>query len=114
MTRHNLVLLGAIMLVMVVAGLIVSCNLQPAFVRSNAQRDLQAARTAAEELAAFNRMAQHSRIAFTLHDATGNQVSMSAADWPSQAKVIRFLQFGSPPLEHKLIDSRNVFTLMRE
>jgi len=82
--------------------------------RSDAERDLQAARTAADERAAFDRIARNTRVTFALYDAAGNPLGMSDSDWPNQAHLIRFDQFGDPPLEHSIIGRQNIFTLMRE
>jgi hypothetical protein len=82
--------------------------------RSDAERDLRAAQTAADERAAFDRIARNTRVTFALYDAAGNPLGMSDSDWPNLAHVIRFGQFGDPWLEHTIIDRQNIFTLMRE
>jgi hypothetical protein len=78
------------------------------------ERDLTAARTTAEERAAFDRIARKTRVHFACFDAAGAQVAMSSQDWFKRAAVIRFYQFGDPPLDHTLIDTANIIALMGE
>jgi hypothetical protein len=82
--------------------------------RATAAHDLQAAKTTSEENAAFDRMWCHSRVAFSLCDGAGNELDMHAAPWPPKGTaVVRFKQFDSP-LDHRLIDLENLWTLVRE
>jgi hypothetical protein len=84
------------------------------YTRGDAEHDLRAARTAAEEFAAFDRIARCTWVHFALYDAAGEQLDMSTSGWPNRAHSIRFYQFGDPPLDHTIIERKNISTLMRE
>ena len=83
--------------------------------RATAEGDLRAAGTAADEFVAFDRMARRGpRMHFALYDANGEMLGMSTSDWLNRASVIRFYQFGEPPLDHTIVDRKNISTLVRE
>jgi hypothetical protein len=117
MTRYRFAVVGGLVVLIALAA-IIACiavkNNDLLYSRGVAERDLKAARSAADERAAFDRIARNTRVHFALFDAAGVQLGMSSSDWPNKAAVIQFYQFGDPPLDHTLIDRENIFTLMRE
>lgn len=112
--KRRILVLAVIMGFASAAVILVIWNTDLFYSRCNAERDLRAARTAAEEYAAFDRIATNTRVIFALYDARGDQLGISTSDWPNRAYLIRFYQFGDPPLDHNIIERKNIFTLMRE
>ena len=113
-TRRNSTVVAVIVAVAIVTVFLVAKKTDLLYTRSDAEYDLSAARTAAEEFVAFDRIARRTRVHFALYDAAGEQLDMSTSDWPNRAHSIRFYQFGDPPLDHTIIERKNISTLMRE
>lgn len=111
--KRKLVVLGLVVSALAV-GVFVVKKTGLLYTRRDAERELLAAKNAAEEFATFDRIAQHTRVHFALYDAAGEQLGMSTSDWPKLAQVIRFYQFGEPPIDYTIIDRNNISTLMRE
>ena len=104
-----------ISIVMVLAGaFIVAKKHDMLYSREDAERELSAAQTPAQEQAAFDRIARNTRVVFSLHDVDGQHLGMSSPDWPTKAHLITFFQFGDPPLEHRIVERKNIRNLMRE
>ncbi len=82
--------------------------------RWRAERALRAARDGDSEREAFRAISRRSPVTFVVYDSAGASVDMQAVDWPSSARTVRFFQYGDPPIEHVLIDGKNVFALMGE
>jgi hypothetical protein len=112
--KRRILVVAMIVAVAIAAVSLVGKKTDVLYTRADADHDLSAARTAAEELAAFDRIARRTRVVFGLYDAVGEQLGMSTSDWPNRAHSIRFHQFGDPPLDHTIIERKNISTLMRE
>ena len=112
--KRKIPLLAVVVLIASAAAVLVVLQTEDFYSRGHAEGELRAARTAAEERVAFDRMARHSRVSFALYDAVGEQLGMSTSDWPNRAHFMRFYQFGDPPLVHTIIERKNITTLMRE
>ena len=112
MKRSILVLVGIAVVASATVVLVVM-KTDLFYTRADAEHDLRAARTAAEEFAAFDRIARRTWVRFALYDAAGEQLGMSTSDWPKRAQSIRFYQF-HPPLNHTIIERKNISTLTRE
>jgi len=114
MLKHKIVIPAlSVLLLSLVVILVVKCSVLN-YSRRQAEMDLERARTADEEWAVFDRMARNTRMEFALFDGSGTQLGISTSDWTCSATLIRFYQFGEPPLEHRIIERKNIGTLMRE
>jgi hypothetical protein len=113
-TKRRILVLSASAILALAAGLLVAKKSDLFYTRADAKADLNAVRTAAEEHDAFSRIASRARVVFALYDSAGEQLGISTSDWPKRAHSIRFYQFGNPPLEHIILDRKNVHTLTRE
>jgi hypothetical protein len=112
--NRNLLLAACFVLLVVLAVAVGFARRHQRYARTDADRDLQAAKTAGDELAAFGRIALNPGVEISVHDAAGNRLDMATTDWPNTATLVRFHHFGEPVLEHVLIEKRNVYALIQE
>jgi hypothetical protein len=82
--------------------------------RADAERDLLAARTSAEEHAASDRIQRLTRVALSLEDANGKVLGPYTSDWRNLAQTITFHQFDGVPLSHRIINVNNIPCMMHE
>ena len=75
--------------------------------------DVVRARTAAEERAAFDALADRGRVSFTAYDRDGRQLDLGAAKWWERAHRLH-LGVDGESIDHTLIDPANVAMLMKE
>src|ERR1700730_17527854 len=88
--KRRILVVAVIVAVVIVTVFLVAKKTDLLYTRSDAEYDLSAARTAAEEFVAFDRIARRTRVHFALYDAAGEQLGMSTSDWPNRAHSIRF------------------------
>lgn len=81
--------------------------------RNDAERALKSARTSAEEGRVFTDIATKTRGHYTIHDLNGKRLDLSKP-WEHEVFSIQFHQFGGPPIEHVVIDKKNVQILLGE
>jgi hypothetical protein len=98
----------------ILVGLAAAWWYNSSYPRWRVTRDLQAARTAADERQLFERIRRTSQVRFTAHDASGASLPTSQPGWQSAARTLRFYQYGNPAIEHSLIDPENITRLTGE
>ncbi len=75
---------------------------------------LRAAQDSSSERTAFEYIRRSGQVLFTVHDARGAQIDMSEPGWRSRVHSVHFLNYGSTPVQHVLIDQDNLIILLGE
>jgi hypothetical protein len=89
MRKYLTLFVGILFVIAFVAVFMIAKSHDLLYSREDVERDLFDARTPAQELAAFDRIARNTRVHFSLHDVAGQQLGMSNSDWPNKAHLIR-------------------------
>lgn len=102
------------LLAAVLAGLLALWWYHSYYPRWRVIRDLQSARTAADERRVFEYISRTSRVHFSAYDSAGLKLDVSQPNWLGSVHSIHFHQYGKSPIEHRLIDPSNLSVLMGE